>query len=779
MQTTIKRGDPHEGLRARRLVPAGCILLIAILLCAPIVPILDLGINNVPQVYLPENAPAVEIDKEIRSLFPNDQGMAFLFEGPDIYGDQFLSNLEALTASLERLPRVQKVLSVTRQEHIEANEDGFSVEALLGVGELERWNIGQRRNRALNDRFGYRALVGLDGNALALVVIPESIDDSFERMALQADVHRIVREHKLQTFLVAEAGLITTDVEQTREFLRQLALFMPLTVLIGLLLLWILFGRGLAVVLGLAVIGAVVGPTVAIYSVLSLPFNLISSILPPLLCALTIAALVHLFTGIKLAARRGLTGEKRVNTALDHIRRPALYSALTTMAGFAALGLSDIRPISHLGLITAVGVGLIYVVVFHISPPVIARWDKKGWGGSNLSTNLSDRAIRALFHTGTRKPIATLLIATAVLGVGAPFVSRIIVETNLLEFFAPNHEVRRATEKFESTLAGTGSIDILITSQEYEGLTSPQVLSWMKKLGQWAESQTEVDAARSFADYIEEMHWAFSGGSDADRVIPDNAPLISQYLFVYDGRDLYDFVNQDFTVARIHLNLNVHGATLIDEFLLTLREELGRDTPEGIDWEVAGLGRMFSDQVALLINGQIRSIIGALAIIFVLMLLEWRSVKDTLVCLLPNFAPVLLIFILMGIFGIWLDVATAMIASVAVGIAIDDTIHIFHGFISRVRRGVSPVVAIARTYHNAGRAVLTTTIILCGQFSILVVSNFVPIKHFGLLASTGLFAALIFDLLLLPAILMLVYGRKNSRTKVLDLKNDPLSSPVA
>ena len=97
------------------------------------------------------------------------------------------------------------------------------------------------------------------------------------------------------------------------------------------------------------------------------------------------------------------------------------------------------------------------------------------------------------------------------------------------------------------------------------------------------------------------------------------------------------------------------------------------------------------------------------------------------------------------------------VASVALGIAVDDTIHVYHGFIHRVRKGIRPVTALARTYRQAGRAVMTTTIILSAQFLILITSQFVPTTHFGLLTTIGLVAALVFDLILLPALLILIY----------------------
>ncbi|MDO8863752.1 MMPL family transporter [Haliea sp. E1-2-M8] len=738
------------------------IACLLVLILAPIAPLLQLTINNVPKVYLPEDARAVIIDEQVREFFPNDQGMAFLFEGPDLYADQFLLALDALTRALQSHPQIEKVFSVTSQDHIVGTEDGFLVEPLLDVDELDHWSEDYRRQRILSDRFARRALVAPDGSALAVVVIPDTLDDSFARMDLHQDILGLLHRHQLEGHLVAEAGLISTDVEQTREFLRQMMLFIPLIVAIGLLLVWLLFHRLLALLLSLAAIFATVGSTVALFTLFSLPFNLISSILPPLLCALTIAALVHLFNALKLAARRGASGPNRVATALHHVRRPGLYNALTTMAGFAALGLSEIPPIRNLGLVTAAGVGLVYVVVYHLLPPIIASTDRGDWGSRRAGRSLSDTAVRVLFHTGTRHPVATLLTTLLLLGAGAPFLGRIVVETNLLEFFSPEHEIRVATEHLEQKLAGTGSMDVLLTASEPQGLISPQNLRAIRQFQTWAESQDEVDKTTSLADFVEEMHWGFNGGEDRFRTIPDRADLISQYLFVYDGTDLYDFVDRRLAVSRVHLNLNIHGARDIQQFMQRVRTYLEAQPMDAVSWEIAGMSRLFSDQVNLLISGQLSSILGALVIIFLLMLLQWRSLRDALVCMLPNLAPVLLIFIVMGAFNIWLDVATAMIASVAVGIAIDDTIHIFHGFIYRLRRGISPVIAIARTCQHAGRAVMTTTTILCAQFLVLLASDFVPIMHFGLLASIGLLAALVFDLLLLPAILILSYRRREA-----------------
>ena len=136
-------------------------------------------------------------------------------------------------------------------------------------------------------------------------------------------------------------------------------------------------------------------------------------------------------------------------------------------------------------------------------------------------------------------------------------------------------------------------------------------------------------------------------------------------------------------------------------------------------WKVAGDGKLFSDQDSLLVSGQINSLIAAVVLIFVMMLVLWKKVSYAVLTMLPNLSPILVIFIMMGIFGIWLDMATAMIASVAIGIAVDDTIHLFHAYKKRIDKGCSVVYSIVQSYYKTGRALIVTTIILCSQFFLL------------------------------------------------------------
>lgn len=733
-----------------------CLMLAAIL---PNLLLPNLNINNSPSTYLPPSAPSVVMQQKVRSMFPNDQVVILLFEGVALFSDGFLTSYNQLVESLESKELIKDVISVTNQDHISGSADGFVVEPLININDLTNSRPQERKAKAASDRFAQKTLVAEDGSAIAMIIIPDTLNDSIRYLRLEQDILDTVEKHQLTGYISAKAGNIINDVEQMRTILRDNMIFIPATVIIGLLLVWWLFHRWIAVIVTGITTGAVVACTIVFYVIFDQPFNSISGIIPPLLSALTIAALVHFFNALHYASKRGLISGFRVQAALDEIRNPALFSALTTAAGLASLALSPIPPIRTFGLASAVGVLIIYGIVIHILPPIFTRFDSQPWPSRKSGMALMGTLVQKMVGVGIRYPLWVMAGFTLFLLVATPQVTNVKVETNILEFFSTQHPLRQSTDHINAKLVGTTPLEVLLTAKPGY-IIKPSKLEAIKDFQAWLNKQPEVDKTLSVIDFVEEMHWGFNNEDNSFRRIPEKADLISQYLFIYDGDDLFDFVDNSYSNTRVSMNLNVHGANEISDLMQRIRKYFSVKPIPDVTIDISGESRLFADQEDLLIEGQLYSLAGALALILTLMLVLWRSIKDALICMVPNMSPIILIFIMMGFFSIWLDMATAMIASVAVGIAIDDTIHIFHGFIKRVRAGVSPTVALARTYSQAGRAVMTTTIILCSQFLLLLASDFRPMNHFGLLTSVGLLAALVFDLLLLPALLVAVYKKR-------------------
>jgi predicted RND superfamily exporter protein len=307
-------------------------------------------------------------------------------------------------------------------------------------------------------------------------------------------------------------------------------------------------------------------------------------------------------------------------------------------------------------------------------------------------------------------------------------------------------------------------LEIVLEGPSRDSLKAPERLQAIARIQSWLNAQPEVDYTASFSGLIEEMHRAFNGQEVLAQPLPTSSAMVDQYLLFYDGRDLADVVDEEFKRTRILANLNIHGANALNQLLDRIAREMATNPSADLHWDTAGMGRLFADQERLLIQGQVSSLYAVAGMITLLMLILWGNLRFTLISILPNFAPVLLIFAVMAILKIWLDMATAMVASVAIGIAIDDTIHLLHGIKSKMTAGVPLTPAIARTIRHRGRALVATTLVLCAQFLLVASSPFQPTAIFGALTALGLVFALVFDLLVLPSLVMVLL-RKGAKAQ--------------
>lgn len=724
--------------------------------------LLRLDLNNAPELYFPKDAAATVLERELRTEFPNDEILIGLFAGEGLYAAPVLAALDRVSERMERHPDVDRVFSVTRVDHVAGSADGFVVEPLIDVDTLADSTAEQRFARVLGDRFMPDWLASTDGKALALVVRTHKLSESRQRQSVESAFHEAVEAEQLQDRLVAVAGTVALDAAELRSMLRDTLVFTPMVMSLGLILLYWVVGRIVPVVIGAVAMSTAVVTCVALISAIGQPYTLVTAMVPTLLSAYTVSNLLHFYAALKRTRDAGFRRPKRVVFALQIVHTPAMFNVLTTAAGMISLVLVPIPPIQVFGLISAIGVVVIYLVVFYLVPPLLVKFDRGPWpkGGSGFAWTKRISCRLATFGIRRAGWVVGAVLLAAVLT--APLLFKVQAESDLLKFFNESHPLTQATARVEEALVGVTALEIVVDGPGRDAFKNAKRLQLIKALQTRVEALPAVDRATSMMDIVEEMHWAFNEEDEAFRRLPDDDRLLSQLLLIYDGRDLQELVNNEYQRMRILLNVNVHGANAIQQVIEQIEGLVATvDAPE-LKWQVAGYGRLFADQEDLLVVGQLHSFLGAFGQIFLIMFLLWRSFPSAVISMLPNLAPLYLVFAVMGAAGIYLDMATVLIAGVVLGITVDDTIHIFHNYQERRRKGYGAVFAVARSFEASGRAVVATSLLLVSQFLLLGTSSFVPTSHFGLLTAGGLLAGQLMELLLLPALLVL-WSRFESR----------------
>lgn len=741
-------------MNGRRMLPPWLALAILLGLQVASLPfLLNIHFNNAGDIYSPADAPIIQLRESLFREFPNDEALIALFEGDELFSPAFLGALDRVAKKLESHPSVDRVLTVTTIEHIDATDDGFEVALLVDPDDLTARTPAEWKARVLDDEFAPGTIVSKNGQAVGLVVRPKVLKESLARRDIALALDAAIRTEKIDAYQTATAGTVAQTVEELRSLWRDSAIFIPLTFIIGLVLMWWVVGRVRPVIIGGLAMGTVVGVSVAGVVASGQPYTPITAMIPTLMAAYTTATLLHLYAAIQRGRIALLSRPERIARALSETFKPGLFNVLTTGAGLLSLLWVDIPPVQTFGLSGAIGTFMVFLVVFILVPPILLKWDTPRWPRrrSGLARARHVAAAVAVFSLRNSRAV---LIGTLVLVLAAiPLAMQLKVESNLIKFFAPEHSISRSTDRVEARLSGVTTMEVVLTAPDRDGLKAPVTLAQIKALQTWLEKQPEIDRSFSLVEVIEEMNRAFSGEDLGDDALPTDRRLVEQLLLIYDGDDLYELVNREFQRGRIVLNLNVHGANEIGQVIARIEAHLRAHPIDGIHTEMAGWGRLFSDQEDRIVEGQIKSFSSAFLQILLLMALLFRSFRGALICLVPNLAPLFFIFVVMGVTGIALDVATVLIAGVILGITVDDTIHLYHGYLHRIQRGVSPVFAIIRSVEASGRAVIAISIILIAQFSLLGLSDFRPTAHFGMLCAVGLFAGQVFELLLMPALL--------------------------
>ena len=329
-----------------------------------------------------------------------------------------------------------------------------------------------------------------------------------------------------------------------------------------------------------------------------------------------------------------------------------------------------------------------------------------------------------------------------------------------MEYFKTNSPIRTATSFVENRLSGVGTLDISLQATGEDAFKDPSNLKTIESIQKYVEALPGVDKSMSFVDFMKDMNKSFHDEDPSFYKIPETMNMVDQYLLLYDSDEIEDFVNSSYDHARISVRISEHSSAIRKELLRKIEAFIGTLQNPNLKIRTTGRAVQYVNTIDALVKGQVYSLSLAAAVIGAVMMFALRSVSIGLLSLVPNLFPIILNFGIMGAFGIPLNTATALIAAVAIGIAVDDTIHFLSEYRARRTQGAEISLSVESAIITKGRAILSSSAILCIGFCVLALSQFVPTVAFGMLSAIIMITALFGDILVLPAIIMLKRSRR-------------------
>ena len=725
-------------------------------------------------------------ERVIISAEPGSQGTA-----AGVFDLAFLEKLRAFHEAIEeRIPYVDEITSLVNARDTRGEEDTLLVEDFLDPWPEDEERLTTLRERALANPLFRNNVISPDAAVTTIVLELQlytsvgSTDDTlggFDASGADSDeppallssaetsefvhaLHEIIAEFEGPDFVLHVAGSTIMIQDISAAMLRDMPRFVGLAIVSIALLLFALFRRVVAVVTPLIVVALSVTSTFGLMGWSGTSIHVPTQILPSFLLAVGIGDAVHLLAIFFERIRRGENREDALAHALGHSGLALVLTSVTTAAGLASFAGAGIAPVAALGLFAPIGVMIALALSLTLLPALIQLVPLgKPRGNANYEEeNALDRALTGLGRFSTRNPLIIVGVSAVLIVAAAIGASRLKLSHDPLSWLPADSSIVEGTKYIDHTLEGSVSFEILLETDEVGGIRQPDTLTRMAKLGESFEQNRRdglvAGQTTSLADVVKEINRALNEDRADAYTIPTDARLVSQELLLFENTgtdDLEELVDSEFRIARIAIRMPWRDAVRYTEFLDSAEAEATTALGDVGNPTMTGILALLARAITAVVTSMAQSYLLAFAIISPLMILLLGSLRMGLLAMIPNLTPIVLTLGLMGVIGLPLDAFSLMVGGIALGLAVDDTIHFMHNYRRYRDNGADLESAVETTLLTTGRAMLITTVVLSTGFLGFVLSSMHNLTNLGILVSFAVVTAFFADVLLAPALLPL------------------------
>ena len=710
-------------------------------------------------------AVGIELDEDLRSVLPTDLPARLLLDeveerfgsndvvmvtvgapGESVFAQARLAKVAALTRELQRLEGAAEVQSLATATRLRG-EAGLLVADPVLDDPLphDEAGLARIRERVVGDPLLRGTFLSADEQLTALLVFPAAGAD---QPALFSGVEAACARYEGPEVLSVVGAPAMMAVSE-RVLRRDLQTLSPVMLLVMAGILWVTLRALSSVLLTLLVIVLSIAPAVGLMGYLGLPFTTINNALPVFVMAIACADAIHLLARFDELCRTGQARPAAATRAATELASPVMLTSLTTAAGFLALLAAPLPSLRTLGVFIAVGVLWALVLALLLVPALLAL----GFGGAGQrpARPRLRRPLESLVRLVTRRPTTVALLGLSAAAVLALGTTRLSVETNGLQYFDADTPFVTSVHRVDRAFGGSETLTLLVEGD----LKEPAHLRWLLEVERFLAARPEVGQATSIADVVALLAQAIDDGRPEARRIPDSRAAVAQLLLLHSlsgdtallERLVTDEQDAGLVTARVR-NLPTDAQRGLQA---SLRRHLDATIPAGLRARVTGSSVLTMEMADLVVASSVRSLLAALVLVWLLSSLTFRSVRIGLVTSLPLGLATLGIFGLMGYAGVELSISSAIISCITIGVGVDYAVHLVSARREAARR--RPRDATKRALLHVGPPIFFNAAAVGLGFSVLLASEFGPIRQLGLLALVALLASALGAATVLAALL--------------------------
>jgi predicted RND superfamily exporter protein len=742
--------------------------------------------------------------QEFRDLFGRDDKIVILINSEDIFSPHFLARLKEFHRDLENtLPMVSEVDSLINAKYIEGKQGSLQISPFMAELPKTAEEAEALRQKALGYPLYRNTYLSQNGDAMIMVIKTQAVSaltpdgkriknhgrgflaseepkadsnlksiSQVENIAVLTVLEAVVKHYNADNFSIVFSGTPAYQYHVEPKIRKSLIHISIMVLMLTFFFMAVLFGRVSGIFLPQFVVLMSLGATLGLMALAGIPFTLTSSMLPSIILSVGLTPPIH-FMVVFFKYQKKVGRLRAVIKTMEHSGLPIVMTSLTTIIGLLSFSFTEIAPVGHLGIFAAIGITICLLLTLVFLPAMISLLKiLPGREREHLyETSIYNRMLIWMGRTGIRHAHDIYILSFIVFIIILPGFFRFNFSHNMLHYFEEDEKFYRDTRLIEDESSGFRALEVLVDTGHENGILNYSFMEKLEQLKNYALEQNNISGRPytgkviSILDVIKKSNQAWHNGEQNHFAVPRDDFLIERQMIDFRQAGpvfLSRFTDNDFSLARLTAMMYWEDAAMDVDFVKKLRgyaAELFGDSARVIVTGAVSIGsRVIDSMMTNLAVGYLT----ALFIITFFMIISVGDLKLGLLAMVPNIYPIVAGLGLMGIMGIPLNTYNLIGGSIVIGVSVDDTIHFFHNFRNYYEKTGNVETAVVETLRSAGRAMITTTLILVSCFWLRLFSSLKVISDFGLIVGFSLLVAFLADVMLAPALLNYYYRRKSA-----------------
>ena len=696
---------------------------------------------------------------KIVNEFGSDNTTIVYIRDPNLFTPEKLAILDRLVGEFEADSEIERVDSLFSAPNIRDVAGSLETGYILDSLPQDAVEAGESKKKALYSPLVRRNILSDDGTVAAINIslkrhtttqdFNKEIYDSVEAKLAQ------IRPQFAQVYQIGPPRL---NVEIERGMYNDLATFIPLSTIILIATVYYFLRTWTASVVPLVTAGFSIFWTFGFMGWADIPLTLLTMLVPALNIVIGSAEDTHMLSAYlrSIAAQEKPNRQVAIRFMASHIGIAILITSSTTVIGFLSDALYDIPIMIEFAFAAAFALTANFFATVLLMPLMLATigpLKSRLPPPKEVPTGFLGDFIRWLEYVGRERRKLVLAVAAVVTVLSVYFALDMKVSNDPLSYFRSSSQLVKDAKELHVRLSGMQVFYLTLESRTEDAFNAPQQLKKAEAIEKVLKDRGVFDNVTSLPDMVALVHREMNAGDGAFWRVPDSRPLIEQYLLLFKRSDVNRYVSADLRRLNIVVRHNLSDSSEFNIVIKALDRDIRAIAGDSIELRFVGKNLMVNRSAEGLIENQADSLLWVIAVILVLMALLFQSVLAGFVSMIPNIIPIAICFGTMGLFGVPLNPGTASVAAVALGIAVDDTIHFFATYLHACKHEPDPDAAINDTLRTESIPVIATTIALASGFFILVFSNFTIVAQYGWLSAYTMIVAVFVDMFLTPALL--------------------------